>query len=131
MPMKQGPTAVQAALNGLCPRCGAKTLFIGPIRFAVRCRACGQDFRRFNVGDGPAAFLTLGIGALIVILAVTLELTAHPPVWLHALLWLPLTLIATIFSLRIAKAGMLALEYRHQAREGRLGNDDEEFDDAE
>ena len=130
MPMSEGPTVVRAALHGLCPRCGAKTLFIGPIRFAVRCRACGQDFRRFNVGDGPAAFLTLAIGALIVVLAVGLELSFNPPVWLHVALWLPLTLVATLFSLRIAKAAMLALEYRHQAREGRLGTD-EDADGAE
>lgn len=128
--MSEGPTVVRAALHGLCPRCGAKTLFIGPIRFAVRCRACGQDFRRFNVGDGPAAFLTLAIGALIVVLAVGLELSFNPPVWLHVALWLPLTLVATLFSLRIAKAAMLALEYRHQAREGRLGTD-EDADGAE
>lgn len=122
MTLSGAPTIVQAALNGLCPRCGAKTLFDGIVRFAVKCRACGQDFRRFNVGDGPAAFLTFGIGALIVALAIGLELTVHPPVWVHIVLWLPLTALATLYSLRIAKAAMLALEYRNKAREGRLGD---------
>ncbi len=63
------PPAV-VALRGLCPRCGAPGLFAGFVRFAPACAACGLSFDQFNVGDGPAAFLTLGVGALVTILAV-------------------------------------------------------------
>jgi uncharacterized protein (DUF983 family) len=59
------PAPLQVSLGGLCPRCGAKTLFAGFASFAPECRACGLQFQAFNVGDGPAAFLTLGIGALV------------------------------------------------------------------
>ena len=115
------PTIVQAALGGLCPRCGAKTLFAGFARFAPSCRACRLDFAAFNVGDGPAAFLTLAIGGIITALAIALELSASPPWWLHVLLWPPLTTAAVLGSLRYSKAALLALEYRHEAREGRSG----------
>jgi uncharacterized protein (DUF983 family) len=114
------PTPFQVSLGGLCPRCGAKTLFAGFARFAPKCRACQLDFSAFNVGDGPAAFLTLGIGALITGLAIALELGASPPWWLHVLLWLPLTAALVLVSLRYSKGGLLALEYRHRAREGRM-----------
>jgi len=110
------------ALGGLCPRCGAKTLFAGVARFAPKCRACQLDFSAFNVGDGPAAFLTLGIGGLVTGLAVALELGAEPPWWLHLLLWLPLTTVLVVVSLRYSKGVLLALEYRHRAREGRIGD---------
>jgi uncharacterized protein (DUF983 family) len=95
-------------------------LFQSLTGFAPKCRACGLDFSTFNVGDGPAAFLILIIGALIVGLAVTVDLKFSPPWWVHVLLWLPLTSAAVIFSLRAAKALLLALEYRHRAREGRI-----------
>jgi uncharacterized protein (DUF983 family) len=114
---------VEAALKGLCPRCGAPTLFAGAVRFASQCRACRLDFSAFNVGDGPAAFLTLIVGALITGLAITLELKAEPPFWVHILLWVPLTLIAVGGSLRLAKGALLVLEYRNKAREGRLSED--------
>lgn len=114
------PSPQAVALRGLCPRCGSRTLFSGVATFAPACRACGLDFSGFNVGDGPAAFLILIIGGLIVGLAIALELTAEPPFWVHILLWLPLTTAAVIVSLRLAKAALLALEYRHRAREGRL-----------
>ena len=118
-PPPSPPPAI-AALRGICPRCGATTLFAGLATFAPKCRACGLDFTAFNVGDGPAAFLILIVGALIVGLAAALELGASPPWWLHVLLWPPLATIAVIGSLRLAKAMLLALEYRHRAREGRI-----------
>lgn len=115
-----GPTVQAAAWEGLCPRCGARTLFAGFIRFASTCRACGLDFGRFNVGDGPAAFLTLIIGTAVTIAAVLTELAFEPPVWVHLLLWGPLTLGLVLVSLRVAKAALLALEYRNRAGEGRI-----------
>lgn len=114
------PSPLHAALKGLCPRCGAHGLFAGIIRFAPSCRQCGLDFAAFNVGDGPAALLILVIGALMTGLAITLELAAGPPWWLHVLLWPPVTLIILLASLRVAKAALLVLEYRNDAREGRM-----------
>lgn len=118
-PSSKGQPAVgEAALFGLCPRCGAKTLFSGLTAFAPRCRACGLDFSKFNVGDGPAAFLTLIVGALIVILALWLQLAVEPPWWLHVLLWIPLTTAGVIGGLRVSKAALLYSEYRNRAGEG-------------
>ena len=113
------PPIADVALKGRCPRCGAPTLFAGWVRFADRCGACGLDFSTFNVGDGPAAFLTLIVGAVVVTLAITLELTVHPPLWLHMVIWIPVTAAAVIVLLRMSKAALLALEYRNKAGEGR------------
>lgn len=114
------PETASAALFGLCPRCGARTLFDGVARFAPRCPACGLEFAQFNVGDGPAAFLTLIVGAVIAVLAIWLQLSLEPPFWVHALLWIPLTTALVIAGLRIAKAWLLGAEYRRRAGEGRL-----------
>ena len=108
---KGQPGLGQAALFGLCPRCGARTLFAGWVGFADRCRACGLDIARFNVGDGPAAFLILIIGAVVTGLAIWLQLAADPPWWLHVILWLPLTIAGVIGGLRMAKAALLHSEY--------------------
>lgn len=119
---KEGqPSISEAALFGLCPQCGAKTLFDGVAQFAPRCRACGLDLSRFNVGDGPAAFLTLIIGGLIVGLALWLEIAVTPPLWVHALLWIPLTFALVLYGLRVAKAALLASEYRNRAGEAGRG----------
>ena len=117
-PACAGVTPLAVAVRGLCPRCGNKTLFAGLATFAPKCRACGLDFAGFNVGDGPAAFLIFIVGGLVVGLAIALELGVGPPWWVHAILWLPLTILLTVGLLRIAKGLLLALEYRHRAREG-------------
>ena len=126
--------AIHAALFGCCPHCGARTLFAGNAydeitQFAKTCRACGLDFSRFNVGDGPAAFLTLIIGALVVGLALWLEATFRPPFWIHALIWIPFTAAAVIWGLRVAKAALLQVEYSRGAREA--GQSDLEQQDKE
>jgi uncharacterized protein (DUF983 family) len=119
-PAPAEPSIVAAGLRGLCPRCGAKSLFAGTIKFASRCRACGLDFDRFNVGDGPAAFLTLIIGTLVCVAAIAFELAASPPWWLHVVIWVPVTIGLVVGSLRVAKGMLMASEYRNRAEEGRL-----------
>lgn len=114
------PSIVQAGLRGLCPRCGKPTLFDGLLKFTDRCGHCGLDLTQFNVGDGPAAFLTLILGTVVVIMAITVELMFHPPLWLHMLIWIPVTLAGVIASLRLAKGALLAAEYRNAAREGQV-----------
>lgn len=114
------PAFGHAALKGLCPRCGGSGLFAGWLRFAAKCRHCALDFGTFNVGDGPAAFLTLIVGGVIVALAITLQLTVEPPLLVHALLWIPLATIGVILGLRVAKGALLWSEFRQKAREATL-----------
>ena len=120
---KGQPTIGEAALFGLCPRCGGKTLFAGLTAFAPRCTACDMDFSKFNVGDGPAAFLTMIVGAVIVALALWLQLSLMPPWWVHVILWVPLTTLGVIGGLRLAKGWLLASEYRRGASEHRHEGD--------
>ena len=124
------PSLGRVALLALCPRCGARTLFDGLAQFAPRCPACGLDYSSFNVGDGPAAFLTLIIGTVITGLAIWLQLAAEPPFWVHVILWVPLTAAAVIAGLRATKAWLLQAEYRRNAREAvnedwTIGGDDQ------
>jgi uncharacterized protein (DUF983 family) len=123
---KGQPGIAPAALFGLCPDCGAKTLFAGPVRFASNCKACGLDYSAFNVGDGPAALLTMALGALIIVLAFMLEIAAHPPFWVHAVLWVPITVGLVLLSLRFAKGALLVAEHRNKAKEGRLAIEGDE-----
>jgi uncharacterized protein (DUF983 family) len=116
----QSPDTALAAIRGLCPRCGASGLFSGAVRFSGECGSCKLDFTQFNVGDGPAAFLIMIVGALVTIGAVSLQLSLEPPFWVHILIWVPVTAGLVIGLLRFAKGALLVLEYRNRAREGKL-----------
>ena len=110
---------VAAALKGACPRCGTPGLFDGWVRFSARCRACGLDFSSFNVGDGPAAFLIFFVGTITVVGALLLDAAVEPPWYVH-LVWVPVATALTILGLRLSKAWLLAQDYKHRAREGRI-----------
>jgi len=112
-------SSLHAALAGNCPRCGAHTMFAGWMRFADRCRACGLDLSSFNVGDGPAAFLIFIVGTITVVGALVVDGAFSPPWWVH-LVWIPVAAGLTIGGLRVSKGWLLAQEYKHRAREGRI-----------
>lgn len=95
-------------------------MFAGIVAFAPRCRACGLDFAAYNVGDGPAAFLILIVGAILTAAAIGLELQFSVPWWVH-LVWVPVGAALTLGGLRLAKALLLAREHETGAGEHRPG----------
>lgn len=109
----------QAGLRMTCPRCGRGRLLKGLLTVRPHCAVCGLDFAKVDPGDGPAVFIILILGFIVVFGAMYVELTFAPPVWVHVLLWLPITLGGAIALLRPLKALMIALQYHHAAREGR------------
>jgi uncharacterized protein (DUF983 family) len=115
------PNTAFAILKGLCPRCGQGPLFDGYIALKQQCPACGLDYAMFDAGDGPMVFGILIVGAIVCGLALWVEFTFQPPLWVHAVLWLPLICLLTAIFLRLSKSALLVLQYKHKAGEGRLG----------
>jgi uncharacterized protein (DUF983 family) len=102
-----------------CPRCGEGTLFHGFLSLRPACDRCGLDYKFADSGDGPAVFVILIGGAIVVAAALITEVVYRPPYWLHAVLWLPLILLVTLVPLRPLKGLLIALQYHHEAAEGR------------
>ena len=116
------PTVLPIArgLRGRCPGCGQGRLFRGFLTLRPVCEHCGLDYGFADAGDGPAVFVILIGGAIVVFAALMTEVAYQPPYWLHAVLWLPLILLVTLAPLRPIKGLMIALQYHHKAAEGRL-----------
>jgi len=106
-------------LRGRCPACGQGRLFQGFLDVRPACGHCGLDYGFADAGDGPAVFVILIGGAIVVFAALITEVAYQPPYWLHAVLWLPLILIVTLAPLRPIKGLLIALQYHHKAAEGR------------
>ena len=114
------PSPIAAGLAGRCPRCGKGKLFRGFLTLSPACEACGLDLSFADAGDGPAVFVILFAGFVVVGLALVVEFLYAPPYWLHAVLWGPLILLVTLGPLRPLKGLLIALQYHHDAAEGRL-----------
>ncbi len=115
--MSGGINPVLAGLACRCPNCGEGPLFSGFLKVSDRCEACGMDLSAADSGDGPAVFIILIVGAIVGFGAMVTEIVFHPPVWLHMIIWLPLTAILCLALLRPFKGVMLAMQFHHRASE--------------
>lgn len=109
-------------LSGRCPRCGAGHLFKGFLAIAPRCEACDLDFAFADSGDGPAIFVMLIAGAIVLGIALWIEMMWEPSLWVHLAASIPVALIVCLGMLRPLKGLLVALQYRNKAEEGRLAD---------
>ncbi len=114
------PSAILAGLTGRCPRCGRGPLFSGFLGLAPRCDRCGLDLAFADAGDGPAVFVSLIGGFVVLGIALATELLYEPPIWVHLAIFLPMTALVCAGLLRPLKGLLIALQYRNKAAEGRL-----------
>jgi uncharacterized protein (DUF983 family) len=114
------PLPIARGLMGRCPRCGEGKMFDGFLTLRPSCEKCGLDLGFADAGDGPAVFVILIGGAIVVFAALMTEVIYQPPYWLHAALWLPLILLVTLLPLRMVKGLLIALQYHHKAAPGQL-----------
>ena len=82
--------------------------------------SCGLDYAFIDAGDGPAVFVIMIAGAIVVACALIVEVKFQPPFWVHAVLWVPLILAVTLWPLRAMKSLLIALQFHHKAAPGRL-----------
>ena len=114
------PSAIITGLAGRCPRCREGKLFSGFLNLRRECERCGLDYSFADAGDGPAIFVMLISGFIVVAAALIVEVLYQPPFWVHAVLWGPLILVVTLAPLRLIKGLLISLQYHHKAAEGRL-----------
>jgi uncharacterized protein (DUF983 family) len=117
--IRQPVEPLAAGLKGRCPRCGEGRLFAGFLTVAKECEVCGLDYSFADPADGPAIFVMLIIGFIVVGLALWMEVSMNPPLWVHFLLWIPLTLVLCLPALRVIKGVLITLQYANKAEEGR------------
>lgn len=100
---KGQPGLVSAALSGLCPRCGAKTLFAAPAALAEECASCGLDIIALERGGRFVGVVTMLLALVLIIAALAVDEWLRPPLWATALFWAPVTVATVIGGLRLYK----------------------------
>lgn len=105
---------VQALMRGLkqqCPNCGAGRLFTGYLKVAPTCTACGEEMHHHRADDAPPYFTILVVGHIIVPLVLIVETLYRPPLWVHGILWLPLTVIGAMLALPVIKGALVSYQW--------------------
>jgi uncharacterized protein (DUF983 family) len=104
----------RAMLEGLrsrCPACGKGALFGRYLKVQEACPSCGEALHHHRADDAPPYFTILIVGHVIVGAILPVERAYAPPLWLHAALWLPLTLVMTLWLLPRIKGAIVGLQW--------------------
>lgn len=92
-----------------CPCCGQAKLFEGYLTVKPVCEVCQAPLGLVRADDVPPYFTIVVVGHVIVPLMLLVEKTWAPSLWLHAAIWLPLTLAMSLLLLRPIKGATVGL----------------------
>lgn len=115
------PPPLITGLKCRCPRCGEGPLYRGFLKTWSKCESCGLDLSFAESSEGPAVFIILIVGFIIVAAAALTEMAFRPHPLVHLALWIPATIILSLALLRPFKGVMIALQYHHVVRGGAGG----------
>jgi uncharacterized protein (DUF983 family) len=96
---------------GRCPNCNRGRMFRAFLKVADRCPVCGEDFHHHRADDAPAYFVILIVGHIVVPLVLAVEVAFAPPYWVHAALWLPLTVGLALGLLQPIKGAIVGYQW--------------------
>jgi uncharacterized protein (DUF983 family) len=103
--------AMLRGARGRCPSCGRGKLFRGYLKVADRCPACGAALHHHRADDAPPYFTIIIAGHVLVPLLLAFEVAFRPPLWVHALVWLPFTIAACLALLPVVKGAIVGLQW--------------------
>lgn len=109
------PSLLSVGIRGRCPRCDGGALFKDFLTLEPRCEACGLDYGFADSGDGPAAFIMMIAGAVVLGSALITDAYYEPPLLMLAVIFLPLMLIVSLALMRPTKGLLIASQFRNKA----------------
>ena len=107
--LRQSP--MWRGFTGRCPNCGKGHLFRAFLKVADECDVCGEEFHHHRADDFPAYLVIVIVGHLVVPAVLHVETHYAPPYWVHAAIWLPLTLIMSLLFLPRVKGALVGLQW--------------------
>jgi uncharacterized protein (DUF983 family) len=109
VPLPSLAVAVGRGLLCRCPSCGLTHIFKGYLKVVPQCPTCGAPLGLARADDAPPYFTILLVGHIVVPSMLIVERTYSPPTWMHAVIWLPLTLVLALAFLRPIKGATVGL----------------------
>jgi uncharacterized protein (DUF983 family) len=98
-------------LTGRCPNCGEGKMFRAFLKVKDRCDVCAEEFHHHRADDFPAYIVIVIVGHLVVPLILHVEMAYEPAYWIHALMFLPLTLALSLLLIQPVKGAVVALQW--------------------
>ncbi len=97
--------------GGRCPHCGEGRLFSAFLKVADHCPACQEELHHHRADDAPPYFTIFVVGHIVVAGILAVERAWRPDMWIHAAIWMPLTLALSLLLLPRFKGAMVGLQW--------------------
>jgi uncharacterized protein (DUF983 family) len=94
-----------------CPNCAKGRMFHRYLKVSDRCPSCGEELHHHRADDAPPYFTIVIVGHIVVGGVLALERAVSPPTWVHAAIWLPLTLACSLLLLPRIKGAIVGLQW--------------------
>lgn len=103
---------VVRGLRGRCPKCGEGNMFRAFLKVADACPVCGEELHHHRADDFPAYLVIVIVGHVVVGMTLAVEVAFSPPLWLHALIWLPMTTAMALALIQPVKGLVVAWQWQ-------------------
>jgi uncharacterized protein (DUF983 family) len=104
-------TALWRGLRMKCPKCGSGSLFDRYLKVAQSCPACGEGYHHHQADDFPAYLVVAVVGHAALAIILLVEKAWAPPIWLYAVIGLPLVTLAVLLGLQPIKGAVVAVQW--------------------
>lgn len=94
-----------------CPACASAPLFRQYLKANDQCPRCATELHHHQADDAPPYFTIFIVGHLVVAGVLMLEQSQAPATWVHLSIWLPLTLVLTLWLLPRIKGALIGLQW--------------------
>lgn len=108
-PVPPLPVAMRRGFLSRCPACGQTKLFYAFLKVEPVCANCGAPLGSARADDAPPYFTIVIVAHIVIGLLVWVEVAYSPPLWVHAAVFLPLTVILTFALMQPVKGATVGL----------------------
>ncbi len=103
--------AMLRGARGTCPSCGAGRLYERYLKVEDYCPHCGEALYHHRADDAPPYFTIFIVAHIIVPAMLLVEVLVRPDLWLHVLIWGPLTIALCLLLLPRVKGAIVGLQW--------------------
>ena len=103
--------SIKRGMLGKCPRCGSGKLFASFLKTVDHCEVCGEEIHHHRADDLPAYLTLVVIGHVIIGAFMGVEAAVNLSLIQHLLIWVPVTILASLALLRPIKGGVVGLQW--------------------
>lgn len=110
-PVRLASRAMGRGLRCRCPNCGDGRSFTSYLKVADSCAVCGEELHHQRADDAPPYVVITIVAHVVVTLLLWFELAYKPELWVHFVLWIPLTIGLSLALLPPVKGALIGLQW--------------------